>query len=169
MTKGESEEATTIDTVEVHPFTPRIMDVPPLESWKMPTFNKYNRTTNPNEHISIFVTHVAFYTTNNVVWCKVFPMLLKGVVLGWITYLPTSSVDCFAMLRTKFEVQFSTCRQHMMTSIVLVNIRQDKGEYLHTFTVQFGKVTLQIKNLSPEVVMHHMVTASRPKLFVNNL
>jgi len=34
---------------------------------------------------------------------------------------------------------------------------------------RFNKVTLNIQNLSPDVAMHHMVTALQPEQFANNL
>jgi len=33
----------------------------------------------------------------------------------------------------------------------------------------FGKITLHIRNLSPEVAMHHMVTTLRPRQFADSL
>jgi len=51
----------------------------------------------------------------------------------------------------------------------MVNIRQDKGESLRMFMERFGRVTLNILDLSPEDVLHHMVIAQRPSLLANYL
>jgi len=72
--------------------------------------------------------------------------------------LPLLSIDCFDTLVEKFGVQFATSQPHHLTSIALVNIRQEKGESLMLFMQRFGKVALSIRNLSPEVAMHHMIT-----------
>jgi len=56
----------------------------------------------------------------------------------------------------KFGSQIATSRPHHLTSIALVNIRQERGESLRMFMERFGKVALGIQNLSPEVTMHHM-------------
>jgi len=89
--------------------------------------------------------------------------------LSWFTRLPTHSIGCFDTLVKKFGAQFATSRPHHLTSITLVNIRQEKTESLRTFMERFGKIALNIRNLSPEVAMHHMVTALKPGLFSDNL
>jgi len=58
---------------------------------------------------------------------------------------------------------------HHLTSIALVSVRQEKGESLRTFIDRFGKTAMVIRNLSPEVAMHHMMTALRPGPFVDSL
>ncbi|XP_020217688.1 uncharacterized protein LOC109801105 [Cajanus cajan] len=64
---------------------------------------------------------------------------------------------------------FATSRPHQLTSIALVNIRQEKKEPLRTFMEQFGKMTLSIRDLDPAVAMHHLTRALRPGPFVNSL
>jgi len=59
---------------------------------------------------------------------------------------------------SKFETQFATSWPHHLTSIALVGIYQEKGESLRTFIDRFGKVAMNIRNLSPDVAMHHMLT-----------
>ena len=50
-----------------------------------------------------------------------------------ITRLPPLCIDYFVTLVEKFGAQFATSRPHHLTSIVLVNIRQEKGESLRMF------------------------------------
>jgi len=101
--------------------------------------------------------------------CRVFPTSLKGTALSWFTRLPTHSIDYFDTLVKNFGAQFPTSRPHHLTSIALVNIQQEKTESLRTFMERFGKIVLNIRNLSPEVAMHHMVTALKPGPFSNSL
>ena len=89
--------------------------------------------------------------------------------MSWFIKLPPNSVDCFEMLVAKFDVQFATSRPHHLTSIALVSIRQEKGESLIKFIDQFEKVAMSIRNLSPEVAMHHMLTVLRPGPFADSL
>ena len=99
-----------------------------------------------------------------------FPTSLKGAALSWFTKLSPNSIDSFATLVAKFETQFATqTRPHHLTSIALVGIRQEKGESLRTFVDRFSKVAMSIRNLSPDVAMHHMLTALRPGPFADNL
>jgi len=94
---------------------------------------------------------------------------LKGAALSWFTKLSPNSIDSFATLVAKFETQFTTSRPHHLTSIALVGIRQEKGESLRTFVDRFSKVAMSIRNLSPDVAMHHRLTALRPGPFADNL
>ena len=73
------------------------------------------------------------------------------------------------MLESMFETQFATSRLHHLTSIVSVGICQEKGESLRKFIDRFKKVAMSIRNLSPDVAMHHMLTALRPGSFADNL
>ncbi|XP_027338057.1 uncharacterized protein LOC113851996 [Abrus precatorius] len=68
-----------------------------------------------------------------------------------------------------FTTQFATSQPHPLTSLALVNIRQEKGESLRAFMERFGKVTLSIHNLEPAVAMHLLTTALKPRPFVNSL
>jgi len=116
-----------------------------------------------------YTIHMSPYTSNDVVVCRVFPTSLKGAALSWFTKLSPNSIDSFATLVAKFETQFTTSRPHHLTSIALVGIRQEKGESLRTFVDRFSKVAMSIRNLSPDVAMHHRLTALRPGPFADNL
>ena len=112
------------------------------------TIDKYDGSTDPDEHIAIYTTWISLYTWNDAIMCRVFPTTLKGATLSWFTRLPPLSIDCFDILVGKFGAQFATSRPHHLTSIALVNIRQEKGESLRMFMERFGKVALGIQNLS---------------------
>ena len=134
-------------------------------------FNKdrYDGLTDPDEHMDVYTTHMSMYTTDDVVLCWVFPTSLKGGTLSWFTKLPLHSVDSFATLMSKFEMHFATSRPHHLTSIALVGIRQEKRESLRTFVNRFGKVAMNIQNLSPDVGIHQMLMTLRLGLFANSL
>nr|KYP71267.1 Transposon Ty3-I Gag-Pol polyprotein [Cajanus cajan] len=101
--------------------------------------------------------------------CKVFPTSLKGPTLSWFTRLPPGSMDSFTTLSSRFVIQFATSRPHQLTSITLVNIRQEKKEPLRTFMERFRKMTLSIRDLDPAVAMHHLTTTLRLEPFVNSI
>ncbi|XP_027348031.1 uncharacterized protein LOC113859462 [Abrus precatorius] len=112
---------------------------------------------------------VGLYTENDSLWCRIFPTSLRGPALSWFTGLPPSSINSFATLTRRFSLQFATSRPHPLTSLALVNIRQEKGESLRAFMERFGKVSLSIHNLELAVAMHHLTTAFKPGPFVNNI
>jgi len=112
-----------VDSVRRHPFTVSIIGVPLLDKWK--DFNRYpyDGTTDPDEQMDAYTTHLSLYIADDAIMCRVFPTLLKGGALNWFTKLPPNSFDSFATLMSKFETQFTTSRPHHLTSISLVSIR----------------------------------------------
>jgi len=139
-----------------HPFTDFVMGAPLPDKWKGFNRDRYDGTTDPDEHMDAYTTHMSLYTTDDAVLCQVFPTSRKGGALSWFTKLPPNSIDIFETLVAKFDVQFTNSRPHHLTSIALVSIRQEKGESLRKFIDQFRKVAMSIRNLSPDVAMHLM-------------
>jgi len=112
----------TMDSICQHPFTDAIIGVPLPDKWKDFNRDHYDDTTDPNEHMDAYTTHMTLYTPDDAVLFLVFPTLLKGGALSWFTKLPPNSIDSFATLVSKFETQFATSRPHHLTSIALVGI-----------------------------------------------
>ena len=157
--KKSTRTTITMDSAPRHPFTNAIIEVPLPDKWKGFNRDWYDESTDPDKHMDAYTTHTSLYTSNNVVLCGVFPTSLKGATLSWFTKLPPNSIDSFATLVVKFETQFATSRPHHLTFIALVGIHQKKGESLRAFVDRFSKVAMSIQNLSPDVAMHHMLTA----------
>ncbi|XP_027338200.1 uncharacterized protein LOC113852153 [Abrus precatorius] len=124
---------------------------------------KYDGTSYPEEHVDIFTTQVGLYTNNDALLCRTFPTSLCGPAFNWFTGLLSASIDSFVTLVTHFNLQFATSHPHQLTSLALVNIRQEKKETLKTFMEHFGQTTLSIRNLDPTTAMHHLTTALRPR------
>jgi len=152
-----------------HPFVDGIINVELPAKWRGLTIDRYDGSTDPDEHIDIYTTDIGLFTTSEAIMCRVFPNSLKGMALSWFTKLPPYSIDSFKTLVNLFTTQFATSRPHHLTSIALVNIRQGKGESLRMFMDRFNQVALQIRNLNPEVALHHMVMVLRPGPFADSL
>jgi len=84
-----------IQIVHRHPFVDRIMvaDIP--LGWKPLNLERYNGTTDPDEHLDAFLTQVNLYTNDDLILCHLFPTSLKGVTLTWYGGLPPRSIDGF--------------------------------------------------------------------------
>jgi len=134
----------TVVTDRRHPFTDFVMEAPLPDKWKGFNKDRYDGTTNPDEHLDAYTTHMSLYTTDDTVLCRVFPTSLKGGALSWFTKLSPNSVDCLETLVVKFDVQFATSQPHHLMSIALVSIRQEKGESLRKFIDRFRKVVMSI-------------------------
>lgn len=73
------------------------------------------------------------------------------------------------MLAAWFDTEFATSWSYHLTSTALVNIWQEKKESIWTFMECCRKLALNIWNVDHVVVMHHLITTSRPGPFVNSL
>jgi len=45
------------------------MEVPLPTTWKNPTLDKYDGTTDPDEHVEAYVTQVSLYTAEDALLC----------------------------------------------------------------------------------------------------
>jgi len=170
---GESNKSLNTTSTAVidrrHLFTYFVTEASLPDKWKGFNRDCYDGTIDPDKHMDTYTTNMSLYTIDDTILCQVFPTSLKGGALSWFTKLPPNSIDSFETLVAKFDVQFATSRPHHLTSIALVSIRQEKGESLRKFIDRFGKVAMSIRNLSPEVAIHHMPTILRPGPFTDNL
>ncbi|KAG4907128.1 hypothetical protein JHK86_055612 [Glycine max] len=84
-----------IRIVRRHPFVDRIMvaDIP--LGWKPLNLERYDGTTDPDEHQDAFLTQVNLYTNDDSILCHLFPTSLKGATLTWYGGLPPRSIDGF--------------------------------------------------------------------------
>jgi len=84
------------------PFTDDILATKLPPNWNNPTLDRYDGTTDPDEHIDSYVSQLTLFTTDGYIYCKVFPTSLRGAALNWFTRLPPRSIDSFATLNAKF-------------------------------------------------------------------
>jgi len=90
-----------------HPFTDFITNTPLPTQWEPFTLERYTGETDPDEHLKVYITHVALYTSHDVVFWKAFPTTLKGRALKLFTTLPPYSIDSFDTLSHMFTTHFA--------------------------------------------------------------
>ncbi|KAG5063659.1 hypothetical protein JHK85_004842 [Glycine max] len=66
------------------------------------------------------------------------------------------------------RAHYATSRSHRITSATLASPRQVDNESLRKFMDRFGRTTIQIQNLNPEVVLHSMLLTLRPGKFTDS-
>ncbi|XP_017429290.1 UTP:RNA uridylyltransferase 1 [Vigna angularis] len=146
------------------------MEVPPPDNWQWLTIDQYDGTTDPDEHVKVYVTHVSVYSTKDAIFCRAFPTSLKDEAFSWFSELPPMSINCFATLVARFGSRFASSRpDNVISTMALQYIRQEKGEALRTFMERFGKLALKIRNLCPQLALYCMMTALRPGPFLDSL
>nr|KYP60900.1 hypothetical protein KK1_023320 [Cajanus cajan] len=113
------------------------METPLPFRWKPLHLDRYDGTTDPDEHIDLYTIQVNLYTNEDAILCRVFPTSLKGATLNWYTQLPAESIDNFGTLVRRFTTQYATSRPHHVTPAALASLRQDKDESLRAFMERF--------------------------------
>lgn len=113
----------TVQAEVLLPFIVVVMEAPMLQRKMPPTFKKYNRSTDPNEHLCSFVSTREFYSSSDLVWCRAFSLSLKGETLAWFNNLPPNMVDFFITIHTLFSRQYASSRAQSLTHMELINTK----------------------------------------------
>lgn len=98
-----------------------------------PVLEKYDGSTDLDDHFKIFVNAMAFYLDNDPIMCKPFSLSLKGEALEWYNTFPPNTVYCFATVEDLFGKQYASNRVQEFTRAELVNTKQEKEETLKAF------------------------------------
>ena len=152
-----------------HPFTDFISNTSLPTQWKPFTLKRYTGETDPDEHLKVYIAHVALYTSQDAVFCKAFLTILKGPVLEWFTTLPPYSIDSFNTLSHMFTTHFAGSHPHQTTTISLLDIRQEQGEPLRAFIDRFSKAALCTPHLNQEMILQCMALTLQSGPFANNV
>jgi len=151
------------------PFTPYILETPLPEKWKMSTFDKYDGTTNPDNHMRVFMHQMMFHAVSDPIWCRVFSTSLTGEVLEWFSELPANIIDSFVTLKARFSTQFAPLKPAILTVDNLVNIRQEDGESLRSYLDRYNWMSVKMKDLSDEIARHHFSYGLQPGVFADKI
>jgi len=136
-----------------HSFNDSITNTPLPTQWEAFMLDRYTGETDPDEHLKIYITHVALYTSHDVIFCKAFPTTLKGHALEWFTSLLPYSIDCFDTLPHMFTTHFAGNRPHQTTTLSLLGVRQEQDETLRAFIDRFSKAALRTHHINQEMIL----------------
>nr|KYP33430.1 Retrovirus-related Pol polyprotein from transposon opus [Cajanus cajan] len=98
-----------------------------MDNWKSLPIDKYDGTTDPDEHLDVFLTQVTLSTIDDAALCRIFPTSLKGRALSWFTRLPPNSIDSFSTLSSQFTIQFATSCPHKRVEPVELKVQFQIG------------------------------------------
>ncbi|XP_027181969.1 uncharacterized protein LOC113780362 [Coffea eugenioides] len=113
----------------------------------------YDATTDPEDHLFVFLTQMRLQTTADAIRCKTFPMFLEGKTRQWFQGLPPRSFCSFDQLACLFAAQFVSLRVFSKSTAHLMTIHQNPDESLRKYMVRFNNESLQVRDQDDKVVM----------------
>ncbi|XP_052728545.1 uncharacterized protein LOC128195325 [Vigna angularis] len=150
------------------PFTAIVMQAPMPEK-NPPVLDKYDGSTDPDNHLRIFTNAMVFYTDSDPVMCRAFSLSLKDEALEWYNTLPPNTVDCFATVENLFKRQYASNRNQEVTPAELVNTKQEKGETLKAFMKRYMETARRVKEVSQSFIITTLPSCLKPGYFAEKL
>lgn len=86
----------------LHPFIAAVMSVPMPKNKVLPVMLRCGGLIDPVKHLRSFVDAMVVYSSDEMVWCRIFSLSLKDEALDWFHSLQPRTVDGFATLRQLF-------------------------------------------------------------------
>ncbi|XP_022637925.1 uncharacterized protein LOC111241862 [Vigna radiata var. radiata] len=153
----------------LHPFTANVMGAVMPENKVFPWVEKYGGASDPVKHLRSFVDAMAVYSSDELVWCRVFSLSLKDEALDWFHSLPSRSIDGFVTLRQLSSQQYASNRSRGLTYTALVRMKQGREESLKGFMERFNRTAQQVRNVDQRLIVSALTTTLRPGPFVDYL
>ncbi len=137
------------------PFTEEITLFPiPHSLEKPPSFELYDRTGDPEEHIGRFDTIMRYRNARGPVKCKLFPLTLSKIALAWFQGLKPNSIGSWSELSRKFSYHFTTSRPQPKSEATLAAIRQGENESLRKYIESFTQEAMLAGGVREEMKMY---------------
>ncbi|GAU35399.1 hypothetical protein TSUD_160500 [Trifolium subterraneum] len=111
---------------------------------KPSSLDKYDGTTDPDEHIQSVETALDYRNLRGAIKCRLFPLSLIRGASTWWRNLPPGSIDSWEDLCRMFTSHFTTSRWHSKTVANLKAIIQGPEESLRSYIERFNKVSVEV-------------------------
>ncbi|RRT38978.1 hypothetical protein B296_00040691 [Ensete ventricosum] len=147
--KGEIRESSKGDS----PFTPDIHGKPLPASFRLPTLELYDDSSDPTEHITAFHAQMALYDTSYALMCRAFSTTLRGPARTWYSRLKPASIYSFDLLVKEFELNFLASARPKLTTASLLGLVQESDESLSQFVGRFTSQVQEILDLHPSLAI----------------
>ncbi|XP_017416404.1 uncharacterized protein LOC108327183 [Vigna angularis] len=134
-----------------------------------PTFDKYDGSTDPDDHMRAFVNAMTFYSNSDPVLCRAFSLSLRGEALTWYNTLPPNTVDCFVNVQTLFERQYASSWIQEFTPAELVNTKQEKDESLKAFMQRYNETAQRVRDINHTFIISNLPSYLKAGYFSKNL
>ncbi|XP_022149836.1 uncharacterized protein LOC111018172 [Momordica charantia] len=99
--------ATEDDEPDEPPFVQDILDAPISQKSGFPTFNKYDGTKDPVDHVETYEFIMDFHAYSDAMKCRALSITLQGPARKWFRLLASYSISSLKQLRKAFIAQFA--------------------------------------------------------------
>ncbi|RRT48204.1 hypothetical protein B296_00032334 [Ensete ventricosum] len=147
------------------PFAPEILDKPIPSSFRLPTLEPYDESTDPTDHVAVFRAQMALYDTSDTLMCHTFPTTLRGPTQMWYRRLKPSFISSFDQFAKEFELNFiaSSCPRPTATS--LLDLTQGNDEPLAQFVSRFSVEIRRMLDTHPTLAIQAFLMRLQPSRF----
>ncbi|GKV21693.1 hypothetical protein SLEP1_g31647 [Rubroshorea leprosula] len=126
------------------PLGIKITQEPYPPGFRMPQFETYDGTKDPDDHLHAFFSIMQAQNASDALMCKMFPSTLRDNARTWYHTLRPNSINAYAELATLFATKFSSRRLIKKTTPELMRITQREGESLKNYMNRFNDAMLEV-------------------------
>ncbi|XP_052881220.1 uncharacterized protein LOC128289414 [Gossypium arboreum] len=111
--------------------------------FKMPEFEKYNRTTCPETHITMFCRQMTGYVNNDQLLIHYFQDILVGAAAKWYNQLSRARISSWRDLAQAFMQQYNHVTGMTPDRITLQNMEKKPNESFRQYAQRWREVAMQ--------------------------
>ncbi|KAL4302206.1 hypothetical protein GQ457_10G004520 [Hibiscus cannabinus] len=140
------------------------LELPP--KFKMPDFEKYNGTSCPEAHITMFVRRMTGYINNDPLLIHCFQDSLTGSAAKWYNQLSRAKINSWNDLAQAFVKQYNHVTDITPDRVTLQNMEKKSNESFRQYAQRWRDVAAQVQPplLEKETTMLFVGTLKKPFL-----
>nr|XP_025619462.1 uncharacterized protein LOC112711112 [Arachis hypogaea] len=130
------------------PFIERILKAKLPKGFDKPTDMKYDRTKDPQEHLTTFEAMMNLEGAADAVRRRPFPVTLADPAIKWFNAFPNGSIASFNDVSRKFMTHFTTRIAKAKHPISLLGITQKYDEPTRKYLNRFNDECLMVDRIT---------------------
>ncbi|XP_052876265.1 uncharacterized protein LOC128282125 [Gossypium arboreum] len=138
-----------------------VLDLVLPHKFKMPEFEKYNGTTCPEAHITMFYRRMTGYVNNDQLLIHCFQDSLVGAAARWYNQLSRVRIGSWRDSAQAFMQQYNHVTDMIPDRITLQNMEKKPNESFRQYAQKWREVAMQVQQL--------LLEKESTMLFINTL